>query len=442
MKDHYDQVDSPRHSHQENPLHSSCTSMERTHSPFRAVPRTGVIFVMNEAQLAGYHAEDPSWSNLGQGQPQTDALPNAPERINSLLGPIVEYAPVAGLMELRDAVAQLYNQLYRRGLPSQYSAENVSISPGGRAALTRVAASLGEINLGHFLPDYTAYEELLGLFRFFNPIPILLDPSEGYHFTCEQLEREILGRGLSGLLASNPCNPTGKIIAGDELASWVGVTRRLDCALILDEFYSHYIWREGHSSVSAAAYVEDVNSDPTLIIDGLTKNWRYPGWRVAWTVGPRDLIDALNSAGSFLDGGASRPAQRSVLPLVTPAHILAESAALKETFGPKRELMLTRLRAMGVIVDPSPEGTFYLWGDLRGLPPSLSTGMRFFREALKYKVICVPGEFFDINPAQRRADRPSRFRHHVRFSFGPELSSVQSGLDRLEKMIRLAETKP
>ena len=412
----------------------------RQHSPFRSVPRTGVIYVMNEASKAGYHPDDPSWSNLGQGQPQTDALPHAPKRIDSLSGPIVEYAPVAGLMELRDAVAQLYNQLYRKGLPSQYSAENVSIAPGGRAALTRVAASLGEINLGHFLPDYTAYEELLGLFRFFNPIPILLDPTQGYGFSPAQLEHEILGRGLSGILASNPCNPTGKLIAGKELQQWVALTRKLDCALILDEFYSHYIWRKDFNSVSAATYVEDVNQDPTLIIDGLTKNWRYPGWRVAWTVGPKDLIDSLNSAGSFLDGGGSRPAQRSALPLVTPEHILAESKALKTIFGPKRQLMLEQLASLGIGIDVQPEGTFYIWGNLRHLPKSINTGMTFFKEALKHQVICVPGEFFDINPGQRRADRPSRFRHHIRFSFGPEIASIKEGLKRLRSMIQKAKS--
>ena len=76
-----------------------------------------------------------------------------------------EYAPVPGIWELREAVAALYNRLYRKGLKSQYSAENVSICGGGRAALTRAAASLGHVNLGHFLPDYTAYEELLDVFK-------------------------------------------------------------------------------------------------------------------------------------------------------------------------------------------------------------------------------------------------------------------------------------
>jgi aspartate/methionine/tyrosine aminotransferase len=61
--------------------------------------------------------------------------------------------------------------------------------------------------------------------------------------------------------------------------------------------------------------------------------------------------------------------------------------------------------------------------------------MAFFRAALKEKVICVPGEFFDINPGKRRSGRPSRFRNHVRFSFGPELRVVEEGVRRIQKMV-------
>ena len=82
-----------------------------------------------------------------------------------------DYAPVPGLWELRRAVAELYNELYRRGQPSQYTERNVCICAGGRSSLTRAVAALGEINLGHFLPDYTAYEELLDIFKLFTSIP-------------------------------------------------------------------------------------------------------------------------------------------------------------------------------------------------------------------------------------------------------------------------------
>ena len=347
---------------------------------FRSVPKTGVIYVMAEAKKKGYRAFASDWSNLGQGQPEIGDIEGAPARTRHIDIPegAFEYAPVLGVTELRQAVADFYNRTYRRGMASQYTHENVAISSGGRAALTRAAAALGEINLGHFLPDYTAYEELLSVYRLFSPIPILLDPDEGYAFSKQSLEREIMGRGLSALLLSNPCNPTGKLIAGDELAQWTATARELDCAMLFDEFYSHYIWhKDGAAPSSAAAYVDNVDQDPVVIFDGLTKNWRYPGWRVAWTVGPKSVITAVGSAGSFLDGGGSHPLQSSAIPLLQPDHVEAESAAIRRCFSEKRAFMLSSLKDLGLVIDREPDGTFYIWANLQNMPSSIQDGMTF-----------------------------------------------------------------
>jgi len=408
---------------------------------FREVPRTGVIYVTTEAQRRGYATSPDDWANLGQGMPEADALPGAPPRITEL--PIQagdqEYAPVAGLWELREAIAGYYNELFRRGLGSKYSAENVAVSGGGRSALTRVAASLGHINLGHFLPDYTAYEELLDVFRLFSPIPILLEGERGYTFSAADLRREVLGRGLSAILVSNPTNPTGKVLGGADLADWVAVGRDLDCALIFDEFYSHYVWRpdlvaQGMIETSAR-YVVDVDRDPVVILDGLTKNWRYPGWRVTWTVAPKKIIESVVSAGSFLDGGGSRPLQRKAIELLAPTAAMAETRAIHAEFSKKRTKLLNGLRDLGFTIDLPPEGTFYIWASAHHLPTSISAGMSFFRAALERNVITVPGEFFDVNPGKRRGGRPSRFRRHLRFSFGPPLPKLTLALERFRDLI-------
>ncbi len=178
-----------------------------------------------------------------------------------------------------------------------------------------------------------------------------------------------------------------------------------------------------------------MNRDPVVLFDGLTKNWRYPGWRVTWTIGPRQVIDAVASAGSFLDGGGSKPLQRAAIPLLDDAHVRAETEAIHATFGAKRERLLAGLARLGIEVDAAPEGTFYVWGRVGALPPPLDDGMGFFRAALDHRVIVVPGEFFDVNPGKRRHQRASRFRRHVRFSFGPAQESLDGALERLGAMI-------
>lgn len=417
---------------------------EHALTAFRPVPRTGVIFVTTEAQKRGFSPESSDWCNLGQGQPETGDLPGAPARVRELAIRLddQEYAPTVGLWELRDAIANLYNQIFRRGMKSQYAAENVCVAGGGRTLLTRAAASLGPINLGHFLPDYTAYEELLDIFKAFTAIPILLESERNYEFDAKDLRREILGRGLSALLFSNPSNPMGKLIAGEEMNQWVSMARELDCSLLVDEFYSHYLYGTGPSALkiaSAAAHVQDVDKDPVLVFDGFTKNWRYPGWRVSWALGPKSLIESLGSAGSFLDGGGSKPLQRAAVPLLALDHVERETAAIQTAFRTKRDYLLPALKKLGVRIDRDPDGTFYVWGSVAGLPAPLNDGLGFFRAALDHKVIAVPGEFFDVNPGKRRKGGASRFKSYVRFSFGPGMATLETAVGRLEAMINLAK---
>ena len=201
--------------------------MEQSIPGFRAVPRTGVIYVTHEATRHGFVYGHPEWANLGQGSPETGAIPGAPARVEAVtIAPAAQqYGTVGGVQNLRRAVANFYNATYRQGKKSQYTADNVSIAGGGRLALTRLASALGNINMGHFIPDYTAYEELLSVFKAFTPIPILLRAEHGYKISPADLREEILGRGLSALLVSNPANPTGQLIEGRELDAWCRLAR-------------------------------------------------------------------------------------------------------------------------------------------------------------------------------------------------------------------------
>ncbi len=407
---------------------------------FRRVPRTGVIYVMHRARQQGYTPDDPAWANLGQGMPETGPIPGAPRRIETIrIDPAAqEYGPITGEIALRQKVADLYNELFRQEKASQYTWENVSIAGGGRAALTRIAAALGNINMGHFLPDYTAYEELLSVFKAFIPIPILLDPDEGYQAPLAMLKREILGRGLKALLVSNPCNPTGQLVEGERLRRWVQMSRDLHCSLIIDEFYSHYVYTglpNGHPPkiVSAARYIEDVNADPVIIVDGFTKNWRYPGWRLSWTLAPKEVINAIASAGSFLDGGPNHPFQAPALELLKPEFVYQETEAIQNQFFRKRSYAMERLRALDIEIEAEPAGAFYVWANLAKLPPPLNDGLNFFKEGLKEKVITVPGVFFDVNPDRRRSI--ARYGNYTRVSFGPAMTTLERGLDALERLI-------
>ncbi|KAI9226425.1 MAG: aminotransferase [Piptocephalis tieghemiana] len=403
---------------------------------------TGVIYVMDRASKHGWSYEDTDWANFGQGAPEVGPIPGGAERPTHFTFPIksYEYASTGGTKRLREAVANLYNKVHRQGKASQYTYENVCIVPGGRAGLTRVAAAIGNVNVGYFLPEYTAYEQMLSVFKKFVPIPTPLDEDKSYGFDADLLDTEIRARGLGVVMVSNPHNPTGQLVQGRELEKCVEVSRKRNCTLLLDEFYSCYVYDQDEAKdgrmVSAAEYIEDVNTDPVILVDGLTKNHRLPGWRVCWLVAPKDVVSSMQSAGSFLDGGANHPLQEAAIPLLDPDHYRSEARVLQRHFRTKRDYVLSRLVEMGFTIHHPPHSTFYVWLDLYQLPEPLDSGLHFFEECLKEKVILVPGIFFDINPAQRRELFDSPCHHCVRLSFGPSMDVLERGLDGIERVMR------
>lgn len=412
----------------------------------RQVPYMGVIHVVAEAVKLGFSNGHPDWCNLGQGQPEVGEMAGAPPRILKCeLDPSdCAYGPLEGTDELRQAIADYANRLYRQGCSSQYGPKNVAVASGGRLALTRLMAALKAGNVGYQLPDYTAYEDMLATHASrLNPIPIWGREEDGFLVKAEQVAAASDEHGIGSYLFSNPTNPTGQVLAGEALEDLVRLARDRSITLISDEFYSHFIYAPsedgqahvpGAGPVSAARYVEDVERDPVLIFDGLTKNHRYPGWRVGWTLGPALMIEAMARTASAIDGGPSRVAQRAAMEALEPDRADQETHALREVFCAKRNLMVERLKAMGVRFASEPTGTFYCWGDLSALPAPFNDGVAFFERALQHKVMTVPGEYFDVDPRkERHGDSP--YKQWMRFSFGPPMDNMVLGLDRLQAML-------
>lgn len=173
-----------------------------------------------------------------------------------------------------------------------------------------------------------------------------------------------------------------------------------------------------------------------VIIDGLTKGFRLPGWRVCWVVGPKPLISAIAQSGSFLDGGANHPLQLAAIPLLDPERVRQDRVSLQRAFQKKRDHVLARLAEMGFQVKVPPQATFYVCLDLSSLGAPLHDGLTFFEELLKEKCIVVPGIFFDVNPSHRRSLLDSPCRHFVRLSFGPNMQVLDRGLDAIERLVK------
>lgn len=220
--------------------------------------------------------------------------------------------------------------------------------------------------------------------------------------------------------------------------------------MIFDEFYAGYNYSTNcdGSTISAASNIVDVDQDDVLLIDGLTKRFRLPGWRVCWIVGPKEFIKALGSCGSYLDGGTNVPFQEAAVSMLEPKLVKKEMVALQKHFMMKRDYVIGRLYEIGFRPGDQeiPDSTFYIWLDLTTLEPPLpedstldiSHGLSFFDALLKERVIVVPGIFFDLNPAKRRDLFDSPCHHFVRISYGPKLDILKMGMDGIERAVKRA----
>lgn len=281
-----------------------------------------------------------------------------------------------------------------------------------------------------------------------------MSEEDGYHIHPDKIAEEI-ARGTSVILTSNPRNPTGKVVKNPELAEIQNICRDR-ATLVMDEFYGGYNYTSNcdGTTISSAENIEDVDEDDVLIIDGLTKRFRLPGWRIAWIVGPKEFIKAIGSCGSYLDGGANVPFQEAAVSMLEPTKVRNEMKALQRHFmvtppilifsllfiinnkQDKRDYVISRLREMGFIIKTVPDSTFYLWLDLEKLPEEISDGLNFFQACLEEKVIVVPGIFFDLNPSKRRDLFDSPCHHFVRFSYGPRMEVLKKGLDGIERVVK------
>lgn len=408
----------------------------------RYVPYMGVIWTVNEASKLGFYNGHPDWCNVGQGQPEVGTIDGAPDRIESLkLQPSdAAYGSVGGTLEVREAIADWVNRTYRKGM-SQYTAENVSFACGGRLALTRLYSIFKDgARIAYKNPDYTAYEDYLYPLRHnCELIELRAEEKDGFTVPVERFENFMHDVRPNAFVFSNPCNPTGQVIKDEAMDRYINAARKENCLLGADEFYATFSYNEDGSpaekAVSALPYVKDINRDPVIVFDGLTKGFRYPGWRAGWAIGPKYLIEMINRAASAVDGGPSTMVQRGVIEELAEGHAEAELLATRKEFAVKRKMMMEGLAELGIHTPANqPLGTFYLWASIENLPGKLSDADYFFHACLQKKVITVPGHFFDVRPFRVRPTNEP-YRHWVRFSYGPNRQTIKTALERIAQVI-------
>lgn len=353
--------------------------------------------------------------NLGQGFPDTDGPDHVIDRaVEALRSGRNQYAPGAGIPELRTAVSDHQRRLY--GIEIDADTE-VAASTGATEAIA--AALLGLINPGDevvvlepYYDSYVAMLQMAGAVR----RPVTLRAPD-FRLPIDQLRAAVTDR-TTAILLNSPHNPTGAVLTRDELTAVADLAIEHDLIVISDEVYEHLTFGVPHIPISTLPGM----AERTLTISSGGKSFSFTGWKVGWATGPADLVRAMVGAKQFLTYTSGSPLQPAIALALDHAEEI--TGELRERLQARRDQLCTGLADIGFDVF-EPDGTYFATTDIRSL--GFDDGLEFCRSLPeRCGVVAIPHQvFYD----DKEAGRPM-----VRWAFCKSASVIDEALDRLQTL--------
>ncbi|MDB5431656.1 MAG: aminotransferase [Caulobacter sp.] len=277
--------------------------------------------------------------------------------------------------------------------PALVLALTLSFAPGDRVALAR--------------PGYVSYRNTLRALHM-EPVEIACGPETRYQLTADLVERE--AGPLAGLIVASPANPTGTIIARDELAAIAEVCRRRKLKIVSDEIYHGLSYGEPAHSM--------LEFEPrALVVNSFSKYFSMVGWRLGWLAGPADLAER---ARAYMSNFYLTPPSLSQHAGLIAMDCEAELEGHIDTYRKNRELLLAALPDLGLKSIAPPDGAFYIWAHIGHLTRD---SMAFCEGLLRDTgVATAPGVDFD----------PEVGHEYMRFSFAESTAQIEEAIRRLK----------
>jgi len=339
--------------------------------------------------------------DLSIGQPDFDV----PDEVkaaacDAIASGFNRYTPSAGWPDVRKHVLERFEA--RQGLRPAAS----MLTAGASGALTLVLMALLDPGDEVLIPDpfFVSYKHLATMC---GGVPVFYDTYPTWQIDPAALEKLITAR-TKALVVMSPANPTGACLSDETKQQVADLAKRHGLVLISDEVYEPFVYAGASTRSSACWYPEG-----TLVVSGLSKTAAMTGWRLGWALGPEWLIEQMTKLQQFTFVCAASFAQKTVV------------AALDRDFAPtltayqaKRDRMVSGLRAAGYQVE-EPAGAFYAF---MRVPDRYANGQSFVEEALRRRLLCVPGHVFSCRDT------------HVRLSFAASDEQLASGLEVLKLM--------
>jgi aspartate/methionine/tyrosine aminotransferase len=260
------------------------------------------------------------------------------------------YLPRRGLPEAREAVAHRYRTDF--GLDYDPEGEIVMTSGAGEALLNALLATIDPGD--RVLLTNPTYSGMAQRVRLAGGEQVFLDLREGERWTFDPDELRERARGCRVLFFASPCMPTGTVFTAEETQALADAAVENDAIVVFNAHADHLAF--GGRRVSQPAALPGLR-ERTLTVGCLSKSWNMPGWRIGWTLGPRDLVAALEDTHIFngiMPSGFCQAAAAAAL--ADPQDWQREAVAFYER---NAGLLVAELAASPHLRAVPPEGGYY-----------------------------------------------------------------------------------
>jgi aspartate aminotransferase len=359
--------------------------------------------------------------NLSSGEldfdPPSAALTGGVDAIRS---GHTRYAPVAGVDELRAALADLLATRWH----APYPTAQIVVTNGAKQALANALAVLldpgDEVIVA--APFWVSFPHMI---RIAGGTPVICrtDERAGFKLTARAVQDHLTNR-TRALIINNPTNPTGATYTPEELAEVAEVAVRHGLVIIADEVYGDLVYEDA-TFVSVASLGPRVR-DRTVTVGGFSKLFAMSGWRVGFAAAPPALVGALRAWQGHTTSAASSVSQYAALAVLRDDPT-REFTTRRAELDRRRRLLSQGLAGIpGLRLAVQPRGAFFAFVDVSGMAePGGRRGCaddvaeRLLREA---RVAVMPGTDFGA------AD-------HVRMSYGVPVDRIGEAIDRLHRCL-------
>jgi aspartate aminotransferase len=356
--------------------------------------------------------------DLGAGEPDFDTpefIRRAAQR--AIDGGATRYTATEGVLPLRDAIARRAAEMGAEVGPG-----HVVVSTGSKQSLFNACFCLfgegDEVLIP--TPSWTSYYEMVALARA-TAVPVHGDAASGLKVTPSMLEAASTPR-TRGLMLNSPCNPTGAVYSRGELAALLDCAHEHGWWVISDEIYRAITYG---AAPATSAFEVAPSLDRLVLVDGVAKAYAMTGWRIGWTIAPRELASAMTALQSHTTSNAAAPSQHAALAALTNRDAADASVmAMVAEFRRRRDAVLAVVGGEPALEIVEPEGAFYLFARVGSDDPSRDEGAQFARRLLEdHEVAIVPGSAF-LTPGW------------VRMSYAAPIDDVVEGTRRLVRLWR------